>query len=136
MSYDLSQPLVIGISSRALFDLEAENRIFEQEGLDAYIRYQKEHEKDILQRGPAFPLVKAFLRLNEGGERQVEVIILSRNSPDTGLRIFHTIEHYGLDIIRGALVAGAPVTPYLGAFRTDLFLSAYGPDVKDAIDHG
>ncbi|MBQ9264883.1 MAG: 5'-nucleotidase [Clostridia bacterium] len=136
MPYDLTHPLVIGISSRALFDLEEENRIFEQQGLDAYMEYQLAHEKDVLPQGSGFQLVKAFQRLNEGDERLVEVIIVSRNSPDTSLRIFHSIETYGLDITRAALVAGAPVTPYLKAFKTDLFLSAYGPDVKDAIDHG
>ena len=136
MPYDLTHPLVIGISSRALFNLEAENRIFEEEGLAAYTKYQLEHERDILPQGSGFQLVKAFLRLNEGEERQVEVIILSRNSPDTSLRIFHSIEHYGLDITRAALVSGARVTPYLRAFKTDLFLSAYEPDVKEAIDNG
>ena len=136
MPYDLTHPLVIGISSRALFDLEAENRIFEQEGLAAYTQYQLEHEKDILPQGSGFQLVQAFLRLNEGEERQVEVIILSRNSPDTSLRIFSSVERYGLDITRAALVGGADVTPYLRSFHTDLFLSAYGPDVKRAVDDG
>ena len=136
MPYDLTHPLVIGISSRALFNLEEENRIFEEEGLAAYTKYQLEHERDILPQGSGFQLVQAFLRLNAGEERQVEVIILSRNSPDTSLRIFHSIEHYGLDITRAALVSGARVTPYLRAFKTDLFLSAYEPDVKEAIDNG
>ena len=138
MSYDLTQPLVIGISSRALFDLEEENRIFEERGLSEYVQYQMDNENTVLKKGVAFPLIRAFLRLNSlvTDRRLVEVIIMSRNSPDTSLRIFHSIENYGLDISRAALVAGAPVTPYLKAFKTDLFLSAYGPDVKDAIDHG
>ena len=136
MPYDLTHPLVIGISSRALFDLEEENRIFEEKGLADYIRYQQAHEKDVLPQGSGFQLVKALQRLNEGAERLVEVIIISRNSPETSGRIFRSIERYGLDITRAALVAGAPVTPYLKAFKTDLFLSAYGPDVKEAIDHG
>ena len=136
MPYDLTHPLVVGISSRALFDLEQENRIFEEQGLEAYARYQIAHEKELLPRGSGFQLVKALQRLNAGGERLVEIIIISRNSPDTSLRIFHSIEAYGLDISRAALLAGAPVTPYLKAFKTDLFLSAYEPDVKDAIDHG
>ena len=138
MAYDLTQPLVIGISSRALFDLEEENRIFETDGLDAYTRYQLEHEKDIIPKGAAFPLVEAFLRLNglTKERRVVEVIIVSRNSPDTSLRIFNAISSYGLDITRAALVGGADVTPYLRSFHTDLFLSAYGPDVKRAVDEG
>ena len=137
MPYDLKNPLVIGISSRALFDLEAENRIFETQGLKAYEEYQVLHEKDILPKGPAFPLVRAFLELNQlQPERLVEVIIMSRNSPNTSLRIFNSIDHYGLDVTRAALSGGAPVAPYLRPFETDLFLSAYRPDVQDAINSG
>jgi len=136
MPYDLTEPLVIGISSRALFDLEAENRIFEEQGLKAYTAYQKEHENDTLPKGSAFQLVKAFLRLNKPGEKKmVEVIIMSRNSPDTSLRIFKSIQDYNLDITRAALVGGAEMTPYLKAFKTDLFLSAHAADVKQAVDH-
>ena len=137
MPYDLKSPLVIGISSRALFDLEAENRIFEEEGLHAYEEYQVLHEKEVLPKGPAFPLVEAFLRLNElRPERLVEVIVMSRNSPNTSLRIFNSIDHYGLDITRAALSGGAPIAPYLKAFETDLFLSAHRTDVQQAIDSG
>ncbi len=138
MSYDLSAPLVIGISSRALFNLEEENAVFEEHGLNAYAEYQRQHEKDVLLPGPAFQLVKAFLNLNQLSKdaRTVEVIIMSRNSPETSLRIFHSIEHYGLDITRAALLSGAEVAPYLKAFKTDLFLSAYAPDVKQAVDNG
>lgn len=139
MAYDLTKPLVIGISSRALFDLEEANRIFEQEGVKAYAEYQLAHEWDILAPGPAFPLVKAFLNLNslsEDDRRTVEVIIMSRNTADTSLRIFRSIRHYGLDITRAALVGGAEVTPYLKAFSTDLFLSAHSDDVKQAVDSG
>lgn len=136
MLYDLTEPLVIGISSRALFNLEAENRIFEEHGLEAYTAYQIEHENDTLEEGPAFQLVKAFLRLNKPGEKKmVEVIITSKNSPDTSLRIFKSIQDYGLDITRAALVSGGEVTPYLKAFKTDLFLSANASDVKKAVDH-
>lgn len=135
MPYDLTSPLVIGISSRALFDLELENRIFEEQGLAAYEEYQKAHENDVIPRGSAFQLVKAFLELNKIQEKRlVEVIVMSRNSPDTSLRIFNSIAHYDLDIVRAALTGGAPIAPYLHAFQTDLFLSAYGPDVQQAID--
>lgn len=138
MSYDLTEPLVIGISSRALFDLEDANHIYETQGLNAYIEYQRTHEKDVLLPGPAFPLVKAFLNLNRlrDDRRTVEVIIMSRNTADTSLRIFRSVRHYGLDISRAALVGGAEVTPYLKAFSTDLFLSAHAPDVKQAVDNG
>lgn len=136
MPYDLTNPLVIGISSRALFNLEQENKIFEEQGLKAYEKYQIEHENDILQKGSAYHLVKAFLNLNKLQEqRLVEVIVMSRNSPDTSLRIFNSIEDYDLDITRAALTGGTPIAPYLHAFKTDLFLSAYGPDVQQAIDN-
>lgn len=136
MPYDLTEPLVIGISSRALFNLERENEIFEQQGLSAYEDYQVKHEKDILQKGSAFQLVKAFLNLNklQPDKRLVEVIVMSRNSPNTSLRIFNSIQDYELDITRAVLSGGAPISPYLKAFKTDLFLSAHPKDVKSAID--
>ena len=137
MPYDLEKPLVIGISSRALFDLEAENRIFEEQGVHAYEEYQVLHEKESLAPGPAFRLTEAFLRLKaRREERLVEVIGTRRNSPTTSLRIFNSIDHSGLDIIRAALSGGAPIAPYLHAFETDLFLSAYRPAVQAAIDSG
>ena len=137
MAMDLSEPLVIGIGSRVLFDLEKENEIFEKEGLEAYAAYQIEHEKDILPKGPAFALVEAFLNLNRLQEKRlVEVIIMSRNSPDTSLRIMNSIRAYGLDIERAALVGGADIARYLDAFKTDLFLSANESDVKQAVDGG
>ncbi|MBR6825325.1 MAG: 5'-nucleotidase [Oscillospiraceae bacterium] len=138
MSYDLTEPLVIGISSRALFDLEEENKIYETQGVSAYEAYQIQNEDRILKKGSAFPLAEAFLGLNKlrRDGRLVEVIVMSRNSPNTSLRIFHSIDHYGLDITRAALTGGGPIAPYLHAFRTDLFLSAYRPDVQQAIDSG
>ncbi len=138
MAFDLNDPLVIGIGSRALFDLEEENMIFETEGVDSYEKYQIENENKILQKGPAFDLVKAFLGLNQIQEdkRLVEVIIMSRNSPNTSLRIFNSIENYELDITRAALTGGANMASYLKAFKTDLFLSANEEDVNQAINNG
>ena len=132
MPYSLDDKLVVGISSRALFDLEQENEIYETEGLDAYSAYQVEHENDILRPGTAFPLVKALHNLNTNGSYLTEIIIISRNSADTSLRIFNSIHHYGLDISRAALVGGASIAPYLTPFRTDLFLSANEADVREA----
>ena len=106
MALQLDDKLVIGVSSRALFDLEEENRIYEREGLAAYAAYQIEHEKDVLKPGTAFPLVRALEKLNEDGRHLTEVIIMSKNSADTSLRIFNSIEHYGLDISRAALIGG------------------------------
>lgn len=134
MPLNLDEKLVIGVSSRALFDLEAENRIFEDKGLEAYSQYQIEHEKDILKPGTAFPLIKALQQLNTDGRYLTEIIIMSKNSADTSLRIFNSIEHYNLDISRAALVGGVSISPYLGAFKTDLFLSANENDVQEAIN--
>ena len=138
MAYRLDRKMVIGVSSRALFDLSVENEIFEREGLAAYCKYQVEHEKDILKPGPGFGLIQALLKLNERipGRELVEVIIMSRNSPDTSLRVFNAISHYNLAITRSVLVSGASLAPYLAAFGTDLFLSAYEDDVQCAIDSG
>ena len=136
MAFDLTEPLVIGISSRSLFDLGREHQLFEQEGLLSYEEYQICHEKDILQPGTAFNLVRSFLELNKlQQKRMVEVIIMSRNSPNTSLRIFNSAKHYGLDISRAALTGGMSIVPYLKAFKTDLFLSANEQDVKLAIDN-
>ncbi len=138
MAYQMDEKMVIGVSSRALFDLSLENEIFEKQGLEAYCRYQVEHEQDILKPGPGFGLIKALLGLNQygGGKDLVEVVIMSRNSPDTSLRVFNAIAYYGLNITRSALVSGASLAPYLEAFSTDLFLSAYEDDVQCAVDSG
>lgn len=138
MAYDFSQYLVIGISSRALFDLSLEHAIYDCEGLEAYSRYQLEHEEDILKPGSGFPIVRAILALNEvvPGKRKAEVVIMSRNSADTSLRFFNSIAHYGLDITRAALTGGNSLAPYMHAYGVDLFLSAHESDVQEAIDAG
>lgn len=138
MPVDLTQSLVIGISSRALFNLEKEDRIFREEGLEAYNRYQIEHEEDVLPPGAGFPLVQAILQLNTlvSERRQAEVVIMSQNNANTSLRIFNSIRHHNLDISRAALTSGAPLAPYLRAFDVDLFLSATELDVQKAIDAG
>ena len=137
MALDLTEILVIGISSRALFDLEDSNAVFVEEGLDAYRVHQLEKEKEILEKGTAFGVVEALLRLNKiSGKKLVEVIVMSRNSPDTGLRVFNAIRHYGLEISRAAFSGGAPLAPYLKAFDVDLFLSKSDEDVQAAVDSG
>ncbi len=134
MALNLEGKLVVGISSRALFDLEEENSIYQNEGLRAYSDYQIAHERDILKPGTAFPLIKALHKLNSVERQLTEIIIMSRNSADTSLRIFNSIEHYGLDISRAALVGGANISKYLNAFKTDLFLSAKEEDVQEAVN--
>jgi len=138
MPYDFSKYLVIGISSRALFDLSAEHRIFETDGLEAYAKYQLEREDDPLSPGSGFPLVRAILALNDlvPGKRKTEVVVMSRNSAETSLRIFNSIRHHELDITRAALAGGETLAPYLDAYGVDLFLSAHDSDVQEAIDAG
>ena len=96
MAYSLDNKLVVGVSSRALFDLSMENEIFEKEGVEAYCKYQVEHENEVLKPGPGFVLIKSLLDINKlpGQSGRVEVIIMSRNSADTSLRVFKSIEHY------------------------------------------
>ncbi len=132
----LSDKLVVAISSRALFDLSASHRIFVEQGVDAYQRYQIEHEDEVLAPGPAFGLAKKLLRLNRPDKQYVEVLLLSRNSADTGLRVFNSIKHYGLDITRAAFTKGEPTSRYVPAFGSHLFLSADTEDVKRALDEG
>ena len=115
-----------------------ENEIFEKQGLEAYSQYQLEHEDEVLTPGAGFALVEAILNLNKlvPQKRKSEVIIMSRNSADTSLRIFNSIEHFNLDITRAALTGGASLAPYLNAFDVDLFLSASESDVKAGIKAG
>lgn len=138
MAYELDSRLVVGVSSRALFDLTEENEIFEKEGVEAYRSYQINHEDRVLKPGPGFSLVQALLDINKlpGQEGRVEVIVMSRNSADTSLRIFKSLEYYGLGITRAVLAGGGCLAPYLEAFHTDLFLSAHEDDVQAAIDAG
>ena len=130
--------LVIAISSTALFDMRESHHIYEAEGVTAYAAYQREHEDDILAPGEAFPLVTKLLRINEklGGEPRVEVILLSRNSADTGLRVFNSIAHHGLNITRAAFSGGKSPYRYVSAFACHLFLSTHAEDVRSALDSG
>jgi 5'-nucleotidase len=138
MPYSLDKLLVIGISSRALFNLEVEEAIFQDQGLDAYRQHQLAHENEILKPGAGFALVKALLKLNQltPDKRLVEVVIMSRNSSETSLRIFNSIAHYGLDISRAVLAGGASLSSYLQAFNVSLFLSLHEDDVQAAINAG
>ena len=130
--------LVIGISSRALFDMGESHEVFEASGLQAYSEYQVQHENEFLKPGVAFPLVRKLLALNEDEVRHpgVEVILLSRNSADTGLRIFNTIEHYGLNIERAAFTGGESPYKYMEAYGADLLLSTNAGDVRKALERG
>lgn len=138
MAQGIEQKLVVAVSSRALFNLDESHAIFETQGKEAYCRYQIEHENEILQPGFGFQLVKKFLDLNQNFPSQplVEIILLSQNSADTGLRIFNSINHYGLAITRAAFTSGVSPYEYIAAFGAHLFLSANGEDVRKALAAG
>jgi len=130
--------LTVAISSRALFDLEESHLVFESQGVDAYCRYQIEHEDECLEPGVAFGLVQKLLRLNKGLEDQdqVEVVLISRNNADTGLRVFNSIQHYDLSITRAAFTGGQSPYRYVQPFNAQLFLSADPQDVSNALEAG
>jgi 5'-nucleotidase len=135
MPYDMSNRLVVAISSRALFDLDESNQVFEKKGVQEYAHYQNAHENEALKKGVGFSLVEKLLKLNAHGDL-VEVILLSRNSADTGLRVFNSIQHYQLDITRAAFTSGQSPYHYVRAFGAHLFLSANPLDVKNALHAG
>lgn len=139
MTPNPGKQLVIAISSRALFDLSESHEVYQTAGLEAYSRYQIEHEDEVLAPGDAFPLVQKLLAINDAllpGPPRVEVILLSRNSADTGLRIFNSIEHHGLNITRAAFSGGASPYRYVSAFGCHLFLSTHAEDVHNALANG
>ena len=131
--------LTVAITARALFDLERGHALFEREGLAAYAEHQRALEDDMLEPGIAFPLVRKLLSLNTGAPAdapRVEVVLLSRNSSDTGLRIFNSIERHRLPISRAVFTSGAPTTPYIQPFGAQLFLSANPDSVREALREG
>lgn len=138
MPVSLDGKLVIAISSRALFDLDESNKIFEEKGEEEYTRYQIEYENETLEQGVAFPLIKRLLGLRNPvtGEEMVEIILVSKNDSNTGLRVLNSIEQYGLNITRAAFSRGRTPYKYLKAFNADLFLSANPEDVKLALENG
>ena len=135
MAFQIEQKLVIGVASSALFDLSESHQVYLDEGPEAYRGYQERHLDVILGKGVAFPFIRRFLNINKCLPRQspVEVVLFSRNSPETGLRVMRSIAHYGLDISRAAFMNGKSPYAYLPAFNASLFLSANEEDVKSAI---
>lgn len=132
-----SNPLRIGISTRALFDLEEEHRIFEDEGVKAYAAMQLNREDIILRKGAGFEVVERLLALNDPGTAPyVEVILLSQNSPDLSLRAFKSIDHYGLAVKTGSFTSGRSLSDFVPAWGIDLFLSNMDADVKGAVAGG
>jgi len=133
---DFTNVLVVGISARALFDLEEESKLFNEKGIAEYRKVQLENENVELKPGTGYHLVKALLNLNKlsSTQRLVEVIIMSSNSPETGVRVLNSISSLGLDITRSAFTGGENISVYMEAFGVDLFLSKNENDVQEVID--
>lgn len=138
MPFDPEGKLVIAVSASALFDLREADAIYMDKGLAAYRAFQRDHEEEALAAGVAMPFVRRLLSLNaiEPSVQPVEVVLLSRNDPDTGLRVFNSIEAMGLDISRAAFTNGRSPWPYLPAFNACLYLSANAEEVAKAIREG
>jgi 5'-nucleotidase len=132
----LDGKLVVAISSRALFDFEEENQVFEENDDRAYMKLQLERLDQPATPGVAFSLVQKLLAFNDEASRRVEVVILSRNDPVSGMRVFRSAKHYGLDIQRGSFTRGQPPWRYLKPLHANLFLSTHLSDVRAALDAG
>jgi 5'-nucleotidase len=137
--------LVIGISATALFDMSDSDRLFEKEfakdpnkGMETYKKYMLENENSPLNEGIGFPLIKALLSLNsyqkENEKPLVEVVVMSRNSPETGIRVLNAIRAHNVNITRSAFTAGESSADYLEAFEVDLFLTTNQSDAQKVID--
>ena len=136
MGVSLDGKLVVAISSRALFDFEEENQVFEQGDDTAYMRLQLERLEQPAKPGVAFSMVRKLLAFNEAGAQKVEVVILSRNDPVSGLRVMKSAAHYALPIIRCAFTRGETPWRYLRPLRANLFLSTHLSDVRAALAAG
>lgn len=136
MAQTLDDKLVVAISSRALFDFEEENHVFEQHDDNAYMQLQQQRLEEPAKPGVAFSLARKLLAFNEPGTQRVEVVVLSRNDPFSGLRVMKSAKHYGLPITRCAFTRGTPPWRYLAPLRANLFLSTHLADVRAALDAG
>ena len=136
MAVSLDGQLVVAISSRALFDFEEENLVFEQSDDRAYMKLQLERLEEPAKPGVAFSLVKKLLAFNDATTQRVEVVILSRNDPVSGMRVFRSAQHYGLFIQRGSFTRGQSPWRYLKPLNANLFLSTHLSDVRAALDAG
>lgn len=138
MPYPIDRKLVVGVSSTALFDLEEEESIFLEKGLEKYKQHQLNNSKKILPKGNAFPFIKRFLNINSvyKDEKPVEVVLFSRNSAETSIRIFNSIQHYKLDITRAAFTSGKSPFKYIPSYNISLFLSTNEIDVFNAVSAG
>lgn len=136
MATNLNGQLVVAISSRALFDFEQENEVFEQGDDRAYMDLQLAKLDEPAKPGVAFSLVQKLLAFNTLDIKRVEVVILSRNDPVSGMRVFRSAQHYGLNVQRGTFTRGQPPWRYLKPLHANLFLSTHLSDVRAALEAG
>ena len=140
MAYELKDRLVVGVASSAMFDLTESDKIFRSQGEEPYRQYQEAHKNNPLSEGVAFSFIKRLLTLNDlspaGTGPLIEVVLLSRNDPDTGLRVMKSIEHHGLGITRAIFQQGVSPYDYIPALNISLFLSSNQSDVLEAIAKG
>lgn len=130
------EKLRIAVSIKALFDMTTEDKVYQKEGLDAYIKYNEKHENKILKPGTAFRLIKNMLELNTDETKLIEVLIMSRASVSIAPRIYKSIEHYGLDIGQAYFTSGDAISPYAICANVDLYLSSTKSDVKNVLENG
>ena len=136
MAVTLVDKLVVAISSRALFNLEEENRLFDSGDPEGYMKLQFERLDVPAQPGIAYSLVRKLLRFNDDGVQRVEVVILSRNDPVSGMRIFKSSVAADIKLQRGVFTQGRPPFGYLRPLRAHLFLSVNAEDVREALNAG
>ncbi len=138
MGFNITEKLCVAVASSALFDLSESDKVFQEKGYSFYKRYTRQHLNDVFKPGVAFPFVRRLLAINKRFPEQkpVEVVLLSKNDAETGLRVFNSIAHYGLDIIRAGFLSGKSPIEYIPAFNASLFLSANAEDVKEAVKAG
>ena len=134
MPYELENRLVIGLASSALFNLEESDKVFREQGELVYRDYQRQHQNRPLAAGVAFPFIKRLLAINaiSPSDPPIEVVLLSRNDPDTGMRVMNSIKHHQLDITRAVFLQGTVPYRYIPALSISLFLSANEDDIRQA----
>lgn len=138
MAYPIEKKLVVAVTSRAVFDMQKANQIFDEQGTEPYREYQLAHLDNPLAPGVAFPFIRRLLRLNElyPDQQPVEVVVLSRSDPASGRRFYRSCKHHGLNITRGAFLSGKSPYPYIRSFNASLFMSANEADVLNALEAG
>ena len=137
MGYPIHEKLVVATTSSALFDLRDEDEIFRTRGVEAFRKYQRQNRSKTPNIGPAFPFISRLLQVNHSFEvPPVEVVLLSRNDPEAGLRIMDALRHYDLDITRASFLSGGSPYKFMSAYNAVLYLSANQDEVVQAVEEG